>query len=134
MNLVHSQHDPISVPLIYVVEDNQAIRTSLELLLHTCGWQVHLFAHASDFLAQLPPQPQHPCCVLLDVQLPDINGAELQEQLQTLKWFAPTILLTAQPHNPLVQRALNAGALTVMGKPFEARDLLQLIRTTLTAD
>ncbi|TVP52459.1 MAG: response regulator [Halomonadaceae bacterium] len=125
-----SIQDP--VPLIYVVEDNCAIRDSLELLLHTCGWQVHLFAHGSDFLDQLPIEPQQPCCLLLDIHLPDINGAELQEQLQARLWPASTILLTAQPHNPLVQRALNAGAVTVMGKPFEARDLLQLIRATLS--
>lgn len=120
-----------AVPLIYVVEDNEAVRTSLKMLMETCGWQVKLFAHASDFLARLPSHPPRLCCLLLDIQLPDINGAELQEQLQARHWQAPTILLTAQPQNPLVQRALNAGALSVMGKPFEARELLDRIRSSL---
>ncbi|WP_290649206.1 response regulator [Aquisalimonas sp.] len=118
-------------PVVYVVEDDEAVRNALALLICSQGWEVRVFDSASAFLeAGLPPKESLPC-LLLDLDLGDMNGAELQEYLQAQEHNLPTIVVTAKPDHSLARRASDAGARAVVSKPFEATDLIREIEQAL---
>ena len=119
-----------SMPLIALVDDDDALRTSLDNLLRSVGFRVQGFASAEAFL-QAPPAPET-ACLLLDVRLPGMNGLELQRQLGAAHGSLPIIFVTAYADEEVRARALAAGAVAVLSKPCREADLLQAIEAALT--
>ena len=118
-----------SVPLIAIVEDDDALRTSLDDLLQSVGFRVQGFASAEAFL-QAQPAPET-ACLLLDVRLPGMHGLELQRQLGVLHWRLPIIFVTAYADDDVRAHALAAGAVAVLSKPCREEDLLNAIEAAL---
>ena len=118
-----------SVPLIAIVDDDDALRNSLDNLLRPVGFRVQGFSSAEAFLqAQHAPET---ACLILDVRLPGINGLELQRQLVAANWRIPIIFVTAYADDDARERALAAGAVAFLYKPCREEDLLCAIDATL---
>src|SRR5215211_6039616 len=98
---------PDIMPIVFVVDDDVSVRESLELLIKNAGWQPELFASAQDFLAR--PRVTVPSCLVLDVNLPGLDGLELQQQL-TDRTNMPIIFITGYGDVPMTVRAMKAGA------------------------
>jgi len=113
-----------------VVDDDDALRNSLDDLLQSVGFRVQGFASAEVFLqAQHTPET---ACLLLDVRLPGMNGLELQRQLGVTHWRIPIIFITAYADDAMRAHALAAGAVAVLSKPCREEDLLNAIEAALT--
>ena len=118
-----------SVPLMAIVDDDDALRTSLDDLLQSVGFRVHGFASAEAFL-QAPHAPET-ACLLLDVRLPGMNGLELQRQMGAANWQIPIIFITAYVDDEARAQALAAGAVAFLYKPCREDDLLHAIDAAL---
>jgi len=118
-------------PVVFVVDDDISVRESLELLIRNAGWQAITFASAQEFLSH--PQVFSPSCLILDVGLPDINGLDLQQQIAA-SHRSPIIFLTGYGDIPTSVRAIKAGALDFLTKPFSTQKLLGLVREALAED
>lgn len=112
-------------PVVFVVDDDLSVRESLELLIRSAGWQPELFASAQEFLSRA--RPPVPCCLVLDVSLPGLNGLELQEQLGW-RMEMPIIFITGYGDVPMTVRAMKAGAVEFLTKPLNGEVLLEAIR------
>jgi len=110
-----------ATPIVFVVDDDVSVRESLEALIGTEGWRAECFASAQDFLAR--PPAQTPSCLILDVNLPDLNGLELQAQMAGERLGMPIIFITGYGDIPMTVRAMKAGAAEFLTKPF-ANDAL----------
>ncbi|HET9834274.1 MAG TPA: response regulator transcription factor [Vicinamibacterales bacterium] len=111
--------------IVFVVDDDISVRESLELLLKSAGWQPETFASAKDFL--LRSRAGVPCCLVLDVTLPGLNGLELQQQLVERSEM-PIIFITGYGDVPMSVRAMKAGAVEFLTKPFNDQVLIDAIR------
>jgi FixJ family two-component response regulator len=111
--------------IVFVVDDDISVRESLELLIESAGWTPETFASARDFLART--RAAVPCCLVLDVSLPGLNGLELQQQL-TERTDMPIIFITGYGDVPMTVRAMKAGAVEFLTKPFKDDVLLEAIR------
>ncbi len=111
--------------MVFVVDDDLSVRESLELLIQTAGWQPETFASAREFLAH--PRVQAPCCLVLDVSLPDLNGLELQRRIAPDRLDMPIIFITGHGDVPMTVRAMKAGAVEFLTKPFGDDVLLSAI-------
>jgi FixJ family two-component response regulator len=120
-----------TTPTVFVVDDDVSVRESLELLIRSAGWQPITFASARDFLSH--PQVFALSCLILDVGLPDINGLDLQQQLAE-GYHPPIIFLTGEGDIPTSVRAIKAGALDFLTKPFSPQQLVGLVRAALAQD
>ena len=118
-----------TAPLIAVVDDDDALRNSLDDLLQAVGFRVQGFASAEAFLRTL--HAPEAACLILDVRLPGMNGLELQRQLGAAHWPIPIIFITAYADDDVRARALAAGAVAVLSKPCAEEDLLRAIQTAL---
>jgi len=96
--LIEAATMPDTTSLVFVVDDDVSVRESLQLLIRTAGWRVETFASAQDFLAR--PRPNVPCCLILDVSLPDLSGLELQEQLAD-RTDTPIVFITGYGDVPM---------------------------------
>lgn len=114
---------------VCVVDDDVSVRESLELLIQHAGWQPILFASASAFLAHAPPQG--PSCVVLDIRLPDLNGLELQQRMAAERAEMPIIFITGHGDVPMTVRAIKAGAVEFLTKPFSDDSLLAAIEEAM---
>ena len=114
--------------IVFVVDDDISVRESLELLIRTAGWQAETFASAQDFLSR--PRASVPCCLVLDVSLPGLNGLELQQQLAE-RTEMPIIFITGYGDVPMTVRAMKAGAVEFLTKPFKDDVLLNAIRSAI---
>jgi FixJ family two-component response regulator len=114
-----------TTPTVFVVDDDESVRESLETLLCASGWQVATFASALEFLAQ--PRIASPSCLVLDVALPDVDGLELQRRI-THRPDLPVIFITGHGDVPMTVRAMKAGAVEFLQKPFCGEVLLDAIR------
>jgi len=112
-----------------VVDDDDALRNSLDDLLESVGFRVQGFASAEAFL-QVQHAPET-ACLLLDVRLPGMNGLELQRQLGGTHWHIPIIFITAYADDAMRTQALAAGAVAVLSKPCREEDLLNAIEAAL---
>src|SRR5262245_38076409 len=119
-----------SVPLMVIVDDDDALRNSLDNLLRSVGFRVQGFASAEAFL-RAQPAPET-ACLLLDVRLPGMDGFALQRQLEAVHWRLPIIFVTAYADDNVRARALAAGAVAVLSKPYREEDLLHAIEAALT--
>ena len=115
-----------TTPIVYVVDDDISVRKSLELLIDSEGWQPATFASAQDFLAC--PRAVAPSCLILDVTLPDLNGLELQRRIATDRIDMPIIFISGYGDVPTTVRAMKAGALEFLTKPFDDEVLLDAVR------
>jgi FixJ family two-component response regulator len=113
---------------VFVVDDDISVRESLELLITTAGWKAETFAAAQDFLAR--PRVALPCCLVLDVSLPGLNGLELQQRLVE-RTDMPIIFITGYGDVPMTVRAMKAGAVEFLTKPFKDDVLLDSIRQAI---
>ncbi|HEY1962364.1 MAG TPA: response regulator [Rhizomicrobium sp.] len=118
-----------AAPIVFVVDDDISVRESLELLLQHHGWQPKLFESARDFL-DAPPAPG-PSCLILDVELPDLNGLDLQERIAAERSAMPIIFLSGFGDVPRTVRAMKAGAIEFLTKPFKDDALLSAIRAAI---
>ena len=112
-------------PIVFVVDDDVSVRESLELLISFEGWQPATFASAEEFLAH--PRVLTPNCLVLDVSLPDLNGLDLQK-LVADRTEMPIIFITGYGDVPMTVRAMKAGAVEFLTKPFAEAALLDAIR------
>lgn len=112
-----------SAPLVYVVDDDSGVRAALALLIEASGWRARTFASAPAFLEHAHGQQPDCVCLLLDLHMPRMNGAELTEHLRNHGMGMPTVVLTAAPEGALAKRALAAGALHVFAKPVDPGQL-----------
>ena len=111
----------VGTPMVFIVDDDVSVRESLELLIRCAGWQSQTFASAQEFLSH--PRVFTPNCLILDVELPDINGLELQQQIGE-DYHPPIIFLTGHGDIPSSVRAIRAGALDFLTKPWRAEESL----------
>jgi FixJ family two-component response regulator len=111
--------------LVFVVDDDISVRESLELLIKGAGWTPEIFASAHEFLAR--GRTSVPSCLVLDVSLPGLNGLELQQQLGE-RTDMPIIFITGYGDIPMSVRAMKAGAVEFLTKPFKDDALLEAIR------
>jgi FixJ family two-component response regulator len=117
--------------MVFIVDDDVSVRESLELLIRCAGWQSQTFASAQEFLSH--PRVFTPNCLILDVELPDINGLELQQQIGE-DYHPPIIFLTGHGDIPSSVRAIRAGALDFLTKPWRAEQLLALVNMAIDQD
>ena len=116
-------------PIVFVVDDDVSVRESLELLIQSEGWQVETFTSAREFLAR--PRTLVPSCLVLDVTLPDLNGLELQQRVAADRPDLPIIFMSGYADVPLSVRAMKAGAIEFLTKPFADDVLLDAARHAL---
>ncbi len=114
-----------ATPIVFVVDDDVSVRESLELLIRTADWQPETFASAQEFLAR--PRVVVPSCLVLDVSLPGLNGLELQERVAVERLDMPIIFITGYGDVPMTVRAMKAGAVEFLTKPFSDDVLLSAI-------
>lgn len=115
-------------PIVFVVDADVSVRESLELLIRLKGWRPEVFASAQEFLAR--PRALTPSCLVLDVSLPDLNGLDLQK-LVADRTDMPVIFITSHADIPTTVRAMKAGAIEFMTKPFDDEALLGAIRQAM---
>src|ERR1700720_322159 len=121
-----------SVSEVYVLDDDVSVREGVGSLIRSVGLKVRTFASAQEFLASL--RKERPSCLVLDIQLPDINGFELQQELATKDIQIPIIFLTGHGDIPMSVRAIKAGAIEFLTKPFDDEYLLEAIRSAIARD
>ena len=114
--------------VVFVVDDDVSVRESLELLIRAAGWQPKTFASPHEFLSR--PRADVPCCLVLDVTLPGLNGLELQQQLAE-RTEMPIVFITGHGTVPMTVQAMKAGAVEFLTKPFKKDVLLDAIRGAL---
>jgi FixJ family two-component response regulator len=117
---------PVVTPIVFVVDDDISVRESLESLISFVGWQTETFASAQEFLAR--PRALVPSCLVLDVSLPDLNGLELQKRIAADRIDMPIIFITGYGDIPMTVRAMKAGAVEFLTKPFCNEALLAAVR------
>ena len=115
--------------IVFVVDDDVSVRESLDLLIRSTGWRVQTFRSAKEFLAH--PRSAVPCCLILDVSLPDLNGLELQRRIAGDRAELPIVFITGHGDIPMTVRAMKAGAVEFLTKPFSDEVLLTAIRKAI---
>ena len=120
---------PQVTPVVYVVDDDISVRESLELMIASAGWHPQAFASAQEFLSH--SRDSTPSCLILDVNLPDLNGLELQQRITADDADIPVIFLTGYGDVPMTVRAMKAGAVEFLTKPFTDGVLLSAIQQAI---
>jgi RNA polymerase sigma factor (sigma-70 family) len=115
--------------VVFVVDDDQAMRNSLKWLIESVGVQVESFASADEFLAQY--QPGRAGCLVLDVRMPGMSGLDLQEYLVEKNVHIPVVIITGHGDVPMAVRAMKGGAIDFIEKPFNDEVLLDAIRRAI---
>ena len=118
--------------IVFVVDDDVSVRKSLANLIRSASLQVETFASAQAFLASAPTEL--PSCLVLDVRMPRINGLELQKKLAEIKVDIPIIFITAHGDVATSVKAMKAGAIEFLTKPFRDKDLLDAIHHAIERD
>ena len=118
-----------TLSVISVIDDDASVRAATNNLLRSHGYAVHAFASAEEFLES--PDVNDTSCVITDLQMPGLNGVDLQKSLLAQGRRIPIIFVTAFPEERLRARALAAGALGFLGKPFESETLIKLIEKAI---
>ena len=121
-----------SASVVFVVDDDPSVRASLKFLVSTVGLQVESFDSAEAFLNKKPPDG--PSCLVLDVRLRGMSGLDLQRELAARGLRIPIVFITGHGDIPMSVRAMKAGAVEFLSKPFRDQDLLDAIRAALERD
>jgi FixJ family two-component response regulator len=117
-------------PIISIVEDDAAVRLATESLVKSLGFDVYTFASAQEFLQS--HREAETACLISDVQMPNMSGVELQADLANRGFRIPTIFMTAFPDESVRQRAMAAGAVGFLRKPFNGKALIQFIQDAIS--
>ncbi len=119
-------------PAVFIVDDDEAVRSSLRLLIKSVGLIPTALGSAREFLEKY--DPAQPGCLVLDVRMPEMSGLELQEQLNRPGAVIPVILITGHGDVPMAVEAMQAGAFDFLQKPFRDQDLIDRIQKALEKD
>jgi RNA polymerase sigma factor (sigma-70 family) len=119
-------------PVVFVVDDDASVRSSLKFLLSTVGLQTETFDSADSFLHK--KRSDVPSCLVLDVRLPGLSGLDFQRELAARNICIPIVFLTGHGDIPMSVRAMKAGAVEFLTKPFRDQDLLDAVRVALDRD
>ena len=117
-------------PIVYIVDDDASICLALSVLLKSSGFKVETFTRAKDFLAF--KRSKKPSCLVLDIQLPDINGLALQEAMAARQLTVPIVFITGHGDIPMSVKAMKAGAIDFLTKPFNVKQLLKTITLAIS--
>jgi FixJ family two-component response regulator len=120
-----SRLKPGPTPVVFIVDDDLSVRESLQSLVRSAGWQAETFASAKDFLAR--PRVVTPSCLVLDVQLPDLSGLDVQQRVVD-RIDLPIIFITGYTDVPITVRAMKAGAIEFLTKPYQSDVVLDAIQ------
>lgn len=123
---------PEPAAIVLVVDDNVSVREALGSLIRSTGLRVETFASAQEFLAR--PQADAPSCLVSDVQLPGLSGLDLQKRMAEVNLEIPIVFITGHGDVPTSVRAMKAGALEFLTKPFADQDLLDAIQQAIKRD
>lgn len=118
--------------IVFVIDDDASVRDSLDSLLRSVGLHAELFGSANEFLQR--ERPNVPSCLVVDVRLPGMSGLEFQRHLAEANVRTPLIVITAHGDVPMSVRAIKAGAVEFLTKPFREQDLLDAIQVALEYD
>jgi len=119
-------------PIVFVVDDDPSVRRAIKRLVGSVGLEVELFGSAQEFLRS--KRPDAPSCLVLDVRLPGISGLDFQRELARANIHIPIIFITGHGDIPMSVRAMKAGAVEFLTKPFRDQDLLDAIQVALERD
>jgi FixJ family two-component response regulator len=119
-------------PIVYVVDDDASLRDALERLFRSVGLQAKTFASAPEFLRN--PLADGPSCLVLDVRLPGLSGLDFQAELLKADIDIPIVFMTGHGDIPMTVRAMKAGAIEFLPKPFRDQDMLDAVQTGLERD
>jgi FixJ family two-component response regulator len=123
---------PNTQGIVFIVDDDPSIREALDSLVRSAGFKAETFASARGFLARA--QPEGPSCLVLDVRLPDLNGLDLQQRMMKANRDIPIVFITGHGDVPISVRAMKAGAVEFLLKPFLDSDLLDAVDQALQRD
>ena len=115
----------MSQAVVSIVDDDPLAREGIRELVESLGYKARAFVSAQDFLQSGAIATT--CCLITDLQMPGLNGLDLQEQLQAQGYCTPVILITAYPNEKHRSRAMNAGAVGFLSKPFEEQSLVECL-------
>jgi FixJ family two-component response regulator len=118
--------------IVFVIDDDESIRESLKSLIRSVGLSIETFAAAHEFLEST--RPDVPACLILDVRMPGLSGLDLQRDLAEANIHIPIIFITGHGDIPMSVRAMKAGAVEFLTKPFRDQDLLDAIQQALERD
>jgi FixJ family two-component response regulator len=118
--------------IVFVVDDDASIRDAVKSLLKSVGLRAEVFGSTEEFVSA--PRPQVPSCLVLDVRLPGMSGLEFQDELEKTGIRIPIIFVTAHGDIPMTSRAMKAGAIEFLPKPFQKKELLEAIHQALDRD
>jgi FixJ family two-component response regulator len=118
--------------MVFVVDDDVGTRESLKNLIRSVGLRVEVFASAQDFLRST--RPDVPGCLVLDVRLPGLSGLDLQKRMAEVELEIPIVFISGHGDIPMSVRAMKAGAVEFLTKPFREQDLLDAIQQALERD
>jgi FixJ family two-component response regulator len=121
-----------SAPIVFVIDDDAGVRASIQGLLKSVGLRSEAFGTTQDFLRS--KRPDAPCCLVLDVRLPGINGLEFQRELADKGFRIPIIFITGHGDIPMSVKAMKSGAVEFLTKPFDDQNLLDAIHQALDRD
>ena len=118
-------------PIVFVVDDDPSVRRAIKRLIGSVGLRVELFGSPQEFINR---RPDAPSCLVLDIRLPGISGLDFQRELAHSGIHIPIIFITAHGDIPMTVRAMKAGAVEFLTKPFRDQDLLDAIQIALEMD
>jgi FixJ family two-component response regulator len=121
-----------AAPVVFVVDDDPSVRRAIKRLVESVGLRVELFGSAQEFLRS--ERPDLPNCLVLDIRLPGMSGLDFQRDLAEAGIHIPIIFITAHGDIPMTVRAMKAGAVEFLTKPFRDQDLLDAIQQGLERD
>jgi FixJ family two-component response regulator len=118
--------------MVFVVDDEEAVRDSIALLLRSVGLRARTFGDAREFLEAY--QPEERGCLVLDIRMPRMGGMEVQQELNRRGWGIPVIFVTGHGDVPMAVEAMRAGAVDFLQKPFKDDDLIRRVQKALEQD
>lgn len=121
-----------AAPIVFIVDDDLSVRRTTERLVRTAGFNVQAFTSGRDFLNSA--RPDGPACLILDVRMPGLDGMQLQKELTQSGIKIPIIFITGHGDIPMSVRAMKAGAVEFLTKPFRSRSLLEAIQSAIERD
>lgn len=124
--------EPGRQPAVFIVDDEEAVRDSIGLLLRSVGLVSRIFTDAKAFLDSY--HPEEPGCLVLDIRMPRMSGMELQQELNRRGWGIPVIFMTGHGDVPMAVEAMRAGAVDFLQKPFKDDELIRRVQKALEQD
>jgi FixJ family two-component response regulator len=119
-------------PIVFVIDDDASVRDAVKRLIASVGLRIETFGSTREFLAA--KRPDVPACLVLDVRLPDVSGLEFQRDLAALDFQIPIIFITGHADIPMTVRAMKAGAVEFLTKPFRGQELLDAVQEAIAKD